>query len=349
VPQLLRGAELSGLSVSVGTTGKWPVKNRAKGPAMIGAMILILSLGLTAQEPPATIESPEQTRTTYVLGPADVVAIHAQNAPDMSEKPFRIDADGELKLPMIGRIHAGGLTPEQLEAEISKRLKVYLEEPEVTVSITEFKSQPVSILGAVTSPGVHQLEGQKTLLEVLSVAGGLKPEAASTITITRRLEYGRVPAPGAADDPTHQFSIAEINLKSVMEAKNPELNILIRPHDVLSVPRAAMIYVIGEVGHAGALPLNEGGSLTVLEAVSTSGGVLRTAAASHSRILRPIPGQPKRTEVAVDVNKIMAGKSNDIPLMAGDILVVPGSTGKKAVLRTLEAAIQVGTYAALRY
>jgi polysaccharide biosynthesis/export protein len=305
------------------------------------AVGLMLGLSVAAQEP--------VTRATYVLGPADVVSIHAANAPDMSDKPFRLDADGELKLPMIGRIQAGGLTLEQLEAEISKRLKVYLEEPEVTVSVMEFKSQPVSVLGAVNLPGVHQLEGRKTLLEVLSAAGGLKPEAASAISITRRIEYGMIPVPGAVLDPTHQFSIAQIDLKPVLEARTPELNIVIRPHDVLSVPRAQMIYVIGEVGHAGALPLSESGSLSVLEAVSTSGGVLRTAAAGHSRILRPVPGQTKRTEVAVDVNKIMAGKSDDIPLAAGDILVVPPSNGKKAVLRTLEAAIQVGTFVAVRY
>ena len=337
------------------------MKRRAQGPAILGAMVLLWSFASPAQQlvavtpastPPATPATPpakDQARATYVLGPADVVTIHAENAPDMSDKPFRVDADGELKLPMIGRIHAGGLTPEQLEAEVAKRLKVYLEEPEVTVSIAEFKSQPVSILGAVNTPGVHQLEGQKTLLEILSVAGGLKPEAASTITITRRLEYGRIPVPGAADDPTHQFSIAEINLKAVMEGKNPELNIVIFPHDLLSVPRADLVYVIGEVGHAGALPVNEGGSLTVLEAVSTSGGVTRTAAAGHSRILRPVPGQTKRTEVAVDVNKIMAGKSDDIPLLAGDILVVPGSNGKRAIARAIEAAIQVGTFVAIRY
>jgi polysaccharide biosynthesis/export protein len=277
------------------------------------------------------------------------VTIHAANAPDLSDKPFRVDADGELKLPMVGRIHAGGLTPEQLEAEITKRLKVYLEEPEVIVSIAEFKSQPVSIVGAVTVPGVHQLEGQKTLVEVLAAAGGLRQDAGATVTITRRLEYGRIPLPGAADDPTHQYSVAAVNLKAVMEAKNPEYNIAIRPHDVISVPRAQVVYVIGEVGHQGALQLSEGGSLSALEAVSTSGGMLRTAAPSHARILRPVPGQDKRTEVAVDLKRILAGRSNDMPLLAGDILVVPGSAGKHAVYRALDAAVQVGTFAAVAH
>jgi polysaccharide export outer membrane protein len=319
-------------------------------PFFVLGVVLAFSGMAQAQEPPATGTSPaDPARQTYLLGPQDVVTIHALNAPDISDKPFRLDADGELKLPMLGRIHAGGMTPEQLEGEISKRLKVYLEEPEVTVGITEFRSQPVSILGAVTTPGVHQLEGQKTLLEVLAVAGGLKSEAGATIKITRRLEYGKIPVPGAVDDPTHQFSIAEINLKSVMDATSPELNILIKPHDVLSVPHSDVVYVIGEVSKAGPLSLNEGQSISVLEAVSSSGGMLRTAAPSHSRILRPVAGQPKRVEVAVDVKKILAGQSDDIPLLAGDILVVPGSTGKRAVLRAIEAAVQAGTMVAIRY
>jgi polysaccharide export outer membrane protein len=321
-----------------------------RSPFFVLGLILAFSGMVRAQEPPANGVSPaDPARQTYLLGPQDVVTIHALNAPDISDKPFRLDADGELKLPMLGRIHAGGMTPEQLEGEIGKRLKVYLEEPEVTVGITEFRSQPVSILGSVGTPGVHQLEGQKTLLEVLAVAGGLKSEAGATIKITRRLEYGKIPVPGAVDDPTHQFSIAEINLKSVMDATSPELNILIKPHDVLSVPHSDVVYVIGEVGKAGPLPLNEGQSISVLEAVSSSGGMLRTAAPSHSRILRPVVGQPKRVEVAVDVKKILAGQSDDIPLLAGDILVVPGSTGKRAVLRAIEAAVQAGTMVAIRY
>jgi len=322
------------------------MKRKAIVIPMLGAAALFCGFGAAAQQPPAATPEANQARITYLLGPDDTVTIHAQNAPDLSEKPFRVDAAGELKLPMIGHVHAGGLTVDQLETEIATRLKVYLEEPEVTVGITEFRSQPVSIVGSVSAPGVHQLEGRKTLVEMLAVAGGLRPDAGPTVKITRRLEFGRVPLPGAVDDPTHQYSIAEINLKSVMEAKNPEYNIAIRPHDVISVPHADVVYVIGEVGHAGALPLNETDSLSVLEAVSSSGGMLRTAAVSHARILRPVPGQQKRTELVVDFKKIMAGQSEDIPLLAGDVLVVPGSTGKHAVYRALEAAVTAGTFIA---
>jgi polysaccharide export outer membrane protein len=320
---------------------------RAGRKNLIGLMFLSASVAMAQPAPVATSDG--QVRATYLLGPGDAVTVHALNAPDLSEKAFRVDAAGDLKLPTIGRVHAGGGSAEQLENEIANRLKVYLVEPEVTVGITEFRSQPVSVVGAVATPGVHQLEGQKTLVEVLALAGGLRADAGPTARISRRLEFGTIPLPGAVDDPTHQFSVAEINLKSVLEARDPQYNIAIRPHDVISVPRAEVVYVIGEVTRAGALPLSEGSSLSVLEAVSSSGGMLRTAAISHARILRPVAGQEKRAEVAVDLKKIMAGQSEDIPLLAGDVLVVPGSNGKHAVYRALEAAISAGTLVAVHY
>ena len=138
----------------------------------------LLAVFIAAAQTPAPAAAPhDETRTTYLLGPDDTVTIRAENAPDLSDKPFRVDAAGELKLPMIGRLHAGGLTVDQLETEIATRLKVYIVEPEVTVSITEFRSQPVSVVGAVATPGVHQLEGRKTLVEILAIAGGLRPDA----------------------------------------------------------------------------------------------------------------------------------------------------------------------------
>jgi polysaccharide export outer membrane protein len=158
----------------------------------VGLALLLAGVAALAQQPAASVPQPD-ARITYLLGPDDTVTIHAVNAPDLSEKPFRVDAGGEIKLPMIGRIHAGGLTVEQLEAEITTGLKVYLVEPEVAVSITEFRSQPVSIVGAVAAPGVHQLEGQKTLVEMLAIAGGLRADAGPTVKLTRRLEFGRIP------------------------------------------------------------------------------------------------------------------------------------------------------------
>ena len=288
-------------------------------------------------------EGDGKVRSTYVLGAEDQIVIHVLDVPDISEKPQRLDPNGDIRLPMVGRVHAAGMTLEALEGELTKRLKVYLEEPDVSVAVTEFHSQPVSIIGAVGSSGVQQLGGGKTLIEVLSMAGGLSSDAGPALRITRRLEWGRIPLPDATEDVAGGFSTAEIDLKSLLEARNPEKNIVIRSNDVISVPRAELVYVVGEVAKPGPLALSGGHSISVMEALSSSGGVLRTAAPAHARILRRLAGEQKRAELNIDLKKIMQGKANDLPLSAGDILVVPDGTGKRVTTRAIEALIQAGT------
>jgi polysaccharide export outer membrane protein len=289
-------------------------------------------------------------RQAYRLGPGDQIALRVVSAPEITDKPIRIGADGFIKLPMAGRIQAGGLTPEQLETVIADRLKFYLEKPEVAVSVAEFQSQPVSILGAVGAPGVHQLEGRKTLVEMISMAGGLRPDAATTAKITRRLEQGRVPLPGAKDDLTGEFSIAEVDIKGIIDARTPENNIVILPEDVISIPKAEMIYVLGDVNRPGTLPLTSSQTMSALEALSNAGGATRTAKSEKSRILRAKPGSTRRTEILIDLKQIQNGKADDVRLLAGDILFVP--SGNRGSGRALEALIQggiaVGTYGLIR-
>ena len=305
--------------------------------------VLVLLCGLLARSQ----ESPQNaTPSTYLLGPDDQIVVHVSDAPDISDKPVRIDSNGEIRVPMAGRVRASGMTTAQLEGELTKRLKLYIENPEVSVNVAELRSQPVSVIGAVNSPGLHQLEGHKTLIEILSLAGGLRTDAGPTAKITRRLEWGRIPLPGATDDSTGQFSVAQITLKSLIEAKHPEQNIPIFPQDVISVPPAQVVYVMGEVTKTGPLTLTDGDRISVLEALSSSGGALHTASPAKAKILRATPGDQRRTEIAVDLKKIQAGKADDVPLLAGDILFVPGSSAKRASIRAAEAAIQVGAIAA---
>jgi polysaccharide export outer membrane protein len=280
---------------------------------------------------------------TYVLGPDDQIVIHAVDVPDIGEKPQKLDRDGDLRLPMVGRVHAAGMTVGELERELTKRLKVYLQEPDVSVTVAESHSQPVSVIGAVTTSGIKQLEGGKTLVEVLSMAGGLTADAGPTVRIARKLGQGRIPLPEAADDPTGAFSIVDLDARALLDGRTPEKNIIVQPNDVISVPRADVVYVIGEVTKPGQVLLSGEHSISVMEAVSSSGGALRTAASSRARILRRVAGQEKRTEMEVDLQKIMNGKANDVALAAGDILVIPDSSGKRATTRAIEAAIQLGT------
>lgn len=293
---------------------------------------------LFLQAPPANAAA-----DAYTLGPGDQILIRVPEVEEIDNKSVPIDMKGSINLFQVGRIQAGGLTTEQLEAAIATRLKKYLVKPDVSVYLTEMHSQPVSILGEVATPGVHQLQGKKNLFEVLSLAGGLRPEAGNVINITRRLEFGPVPLPGAANDSTGQFSVASVEIKSVMRASNPAENILIKPHDVISVPKADTIYVIGAVKKPGAYILGERRSLSALQVLALAEGAEKTAATKQVKIMRLIAGSKDRTEISVNLKDILAGKTPDVPLTADDILFVPTSSAKTAGYRALEALVQAGT------
>ncbi|MDP3000781.1 MAG: polysaccharide biosynthesis/export family protein [Bryobacterales bacterium] len=280
---------------------------------------------------------------SYILGADDEVTVRALDLEDIDPKtPLRIDMRGNISLPLAGRLRAAGLSVEQLEAEITKRLRAFVNEPVVTVTVASFRSQPISILGSVTKPGVHQLQGRKTLFEVISMAGGLRQDAGNSIKITRRKEWGPIPLPTAQADSTGEFFVAEVSVKSVLEAKNPQENIIIQPHDVISVPRGQLIYVIGAVRRAGGFVMGERESISVLQALSLAEGLDKISSAKNAKVLRPQPGRA-RLEIAVDLTKVLAGKAEDVHLRADDILFVPTSATKSATMRGIEAAIQVAT------
>jgi polysaccharide export outer membrane protein len=279
----------------------------------------------------------------YVLGPDDLISVHVQDADEINDKPVRVDGDGYIRLPLAGRVKASGLTSEQLESAIAENLKTYIKEPQATVSVQEFHSQRVSVLGSVRNPGIHQLEGHRTVVEVIALAGGLADDAGNAVTITRRIQRGRIPLPSAVDDPTGQFSVADINLKDILSAKDPAQNILIAPDDVLSVPRAKMVYVIGTVPHPGGYILGEDASISLLKALSLAGGIDHGAAPQRARILRRVAGDANRQEIPVNLNTIMAGNAGDLPLQPEDILFVPANGAKTAIGRAAEAAVQITT------
>jgi polysaccharide export outer membrane protein len=279
----------------------------------------------------------------YVLGPDDQIVIRSIHCEEISDKPFRIQPDGYVNLPMIGQVKASGLTVSGLEIELDRLLRKYYVNPETSVAVMELRSQPVSVVGSVTNPGVHQLQGHKTLVEIISMAGGTKPDAGAFVKITRKLKWGRIPLPSAHDDETGEYSVAEVPLKDLIEGRNPVENIAMRPEDVVSIPPAALVYVIGEVKKSGGFVLGSRASLSVLEALSMAEGLQVRAAGSKARILRASDSGGERTEVPVNVSRILAGKDPDVPLQPSDILFVPNSSSKSAAIRTLEAAIQIGT------
>jgi len=320
--------------------------SRLLGVGLAGA---ILIGGASAQTPAANASDEEkakcanQIRSTYLLGPDDQLEISGPELTDLSNKPVRIDGEGDIQVPLAGSVHVAGLTVQQTEKELDKVLSKYIKHPQVAVNVVEVRSQPVSVLGAVNSPGVHQVQGHKTVLEMLASAGGIRPDAGYSIRITRQVEWGCIPLPGAQLDASGKYSVAEVNLRKIMDAKTPEENIQILPHDVISVPKAEMVYVIGEVHRSGGFVLGEHQSISVLQALSLAEGLNTGADPRHAKILRLKPDADQREELKVDVKDALNGKKPDFPLHGEDILFIPGSTGKKAALRGLEAAIQTGT------
>jgi polysaccharide export outer membrane protein len=157
------------------------------------------------------------------------------------------------------------------------------------------------------------------------------------------VEFGAIPLPNAATDPSGQFSVADMNLQNVMDARDPAGNILMMPNDVISVPKANMVYVIGDVLKPGAIAMSDQKSVTVLQALGIVSGLIKTAKSTDAKILRVVPGSSTRTEVPINLKTILAGKSSDVTLQADEILFVPTSLKKDFAYRTFEALGGVGT------
>ncbi len=281
--------------------------------------------------------------SSYSLGPGDEFSVWALNAEELSQKPVRIGTDGYVTIPLAGRLRAAGLTLSGIEEQIKERLKKNIQEPEVVVSLTDVRSQPVSVLGAVNRPGIHQIQGQKTLVEMLSLAEGIRSDAGYSVKITRPIESGTIPLPHAIEDASGKFSVATVNLKSLMNATNPSENVLVRARDVITVPRGQLVYVIGEVRKPGGFVLQDRETVSVLQVLSLAEGMGIMAAPKAARILRPNEANAQRTEIFVDLKKVLAGTAKDVPLQPEDILFVPSSKAKGISLRGLDAAVQIGT------
>jgi polysaccharide export outer membrane protein len=294
------------------------------------------------QEP---AEQGQPAPTQYQLGPLDELQVRILNLDEYANGvTSSVDESGALDLPVVGRIQAGGRSVSEVETELAMMLKKYLVNPQVSIRITAYHSQPISVLGAVTTPGVLQVEAGKRLYEVISLAGGLKPEAGSVVKITRRKEFGPIPLPNAALDSSGTFYVAEVPVKSMTRALNPSNNIIVKPFDTISVPIAEVVYVVGAVSRPGSFPLGDGEALSVLQAVALANGLNHDAAPKRAKILRKSATTPDTRQIAVNIKEIISGNIPDITLGANDVLFIPNVTGAKGAFeRALDLAAQAGT------
>ncbi len=399
-------------------------------PARLGAGTLCLVsttlLGLLVLAPPsraqAVLETPQQTNDRirelsaavrsgphdYVIGNGDVLSIEVFDVKELS-RDVRVSQTGTIGIPLVPvRLHVSGLTELQAERKISEMLEAdgLVSHADVSVTIKERKSKPITVVGAVNHPLVYQADSQVTLLEVLAEAGGISNDAGGEVIVTRpvpQMTFDDAEPPGndpgsakpssskpakseakpltaagapsstspngAATEPpdlpapnTSQEKSANglgtpsastpvdtitINLNELMETGNTKNNITLQAGDVVTVPHAGIVYVLGAVGRPGGFVLtNDREQLSTLKILALAGGFTSTAKTDHAVIIRK-DDKGQQHEVPLDLKKIQNRQAEDLQLQPSDILYVPQSGTKQALLRSLEFGIALGSAVAL--
>jgi polysaccharide export outer membrane protein len=273
---------------------------------------------------PETAQDTSDQSTLVKLGPGDLVEVSVYNVPELATKA-RVSNSGDVYLPLIDYVHVDGLTQEEAQTLIEKRLSDggFVRSPHVTIFVDEAASQGVTVIGEVLKPGIYPDVADHKLYEVISEAGGFSQSASRKIAVIRRNQ----PEPIRIDLPR--------NLADDLSG-----NIDILPGDTITVPRAPIIYVVGDVGRPSGL-LVDNGTLSVLQALALAGGTNHTAKLGGARILHK--GPTGMTETKIQVKKMLEAKAPDVTLQADDILFIPVSAGKIAAARTAEAAMAMAT------
>lgn len=293
-----------------------------------------------APVPPAA-QSAQKAGIDYVIGPEDVLRIDVFQVPELSGLTLRVANDGTITVPLIGRVEASGLTASQLAQLLeSKWGENYLQNPVVSVYVQQFQAKPISVVGAVEKPGLYYLTGPRTLVEVLSMAGGLAKQpsglAGPTVYVTRQQGFADLPVVSGmrrvAPDKV------AINIRKLFFSNESALNIPIEPLDTISVNKADIIYVAGRgVTHPGGYILHDRENVTVFQALAMAQGLAANAAKHDARIIRQKGGS--REEIPVDLDKILKGQAPDPVLTSNDILFVPNSAQKAGIKHAINATV----------
>ena len=296
----------------------------------------------------------------YRIGSNDVLDIQIEDAPELSGNR-RVTARGTFLMPYLGRINAKGKTIEQLAKFLADGLRdKYLFDPQVTVNVRQFNSRSYFIHGSVRSPGVYQIEGRPSLIELLTVAGGLMADHSSTAFVIRKvkasdkaeakaeptesnLKASTEPSPeqdpqkttdDEEDAPPPQYVMHKVNINGLLKGRFDQ-NMQVEAGDIVNIPQTEVFFVAGEVKTPGSFPLKEG--TTVRQAISLAQGTTFKAAAGRGIIFREHPDTGKRQEIAIDIGGIMSGKTEDQIILANDVIIVPNSRMKSIAAPILSA------------
>ena len=326
------GRSLSSSSSS-GQSPSWPGSVNQQTPTAIS----VPTTPTATTNPPINIptslpnvplgQSPLTTHITaapVALGSGDLMEIAVLDTPEVSGH-FRVNADGEITMPLIGTVHVKGLAPEQAQTLIARKLVEgnFIKDPQVTIFVSEYATQMVYVLGEVKMPGPYPLMGSHRLLDFVSAAGGLTPTATNEAKITFR------------EDPAHPVILS---LRSSDAKDNPEMH----PGDSISIEQAGLVYVLGDVNRAGGFLMDRHEQITLLRALALAQGASPTAAITRARLIRTTGAG--HTESDVNLKKIVKGETTDPVLQAGDIVWMPSA---RTIKRSFDAIIQGATTASI--
>jgi len=248
----------------------------------------------------------------YRIGPKDLLEIKVFEVPELNIER-RVSEEGTINLPLIGDVPVQGLT----DVELADRLKAlleskYVQRASVAVQVREFRSKPISVLGAVKQPGNLAFSGRWTLLEVLSAAGGLSDAHGDKIYVLRRSGNGL----------SDQIAI---DVDDLMVRADPDANIPIVANDLINVPAKVevTVFCLGEVAHPGAVVFQSTERITMLTAIARAGGLTDRASKKIQVKRRDRSGRDVQLEV--DYKRIVSGKEPDFPLQSGDVVIVKES------------------------
>jgi polysaccharide export outer membrane protein len=257
------------------------------------------------------------------IAAGDLLDISVFDNPELTQQ-VRVGADGKAQLALIGSTHLAGLTGQEASEMVARELREhnFLLRPQVNVLIKEYSSQGVSVMGEVQHPGVYQVLGPRTLLDVVSMAGGLTTVADTRITVKRRT--------GTEENVT-------VKLKNDDAQSSLSNDVQIYPGDLVLVPRAGLVYVLGDVNKPGGFVMQDNGKITLLQALAQAGGASQTAAVNRAVLLRKNGDGYVKNKL--QVGRISRGEDGDLELHANDIVFVPNSRLKNA-MRTTQSMVE---------
>jgi polysaccharide export outer membrane protein len=268
------------------------------------------------------------------VGPDDLLSVSVYGSPELT-RTVRVSQDGFIRLPMVReRIAAKGLMPAELEQSIALALEKgeLIVDPYVTVTIAEYHSRPVSVLGAVRSPVTFQALGTVTLLDAVARAGGLTQDAGTEILLSRH---------ATSDDGQTTTLVQRIPVRALIDAADPEVNVKLTGGEEIRIPEAGKIFVLGNVRKPGAVSARDGANSSVLKALAVTEGLMPYAGKQAYIYRREASGA--KNEIRIELKQIMDRKLPDVPLMADDILYIPDAKGTRATLAALEKLVIFGS------